>query len=165
MPLAALILTFLGWGSLYIPENLIRFMEVALVIAAVGCAHPLRQVLKRARPLGWGEKIVVFSLVLALWYSSLLPLLFIVNVKLDMSEPRKLERVVLDAEERGPSTCKVKISDWMGDGSEEFHWLWLECPHPHTFKAGTSKVAYSVHKGGLGFTWVSELKSSAEVNK
>lgn len=140
-------------------------MELALLIAAVGCAQPLRKVLKRSQPLGWSAKIVVFSLVLALWYSALLPLLFIINVKLDSSIPQKLERVVLEVEERGPSTCKVKISDWRGDGSEEFHWLWLECAHPHPFVVGTSKVSYLLHKGGLRFEWVSELKSSAEVNK
>jgi len=132
-------------------------MEVALVVAAVGCAQPLRTVLKRSQPLGWSAKIVVFSLVLALWYSALLPLLFIINVKLDSSVPKKMERVILDTEERGPGTCKVKISDWRGDGSDEFHWLWVECVHPHTFVAGTSKVNYVLHKGALRFEWLSEL--------
>ncbi len=158
VPAAALILTFLGWGSLYIPENLMRFLQLALLVAAVGCAQPLRTVMKRTKPLGWGGKIVVFSLVLALWFFSLLPLLMIINVKLDSSVPQKLERVVLDTEERGTSTCKVKISDWRGSGSQEFHWLWMECPRPHNFVAGTTQISYLLHKGGLGFEWVSELQ-------
>lgn len=151
-------LTFLGWGSLYVPENLLRFMQLALLVSALACAHPLRKVLSRARPLGLSAKFVVFSLVLALWFSSLLPLLMIVNVKLDSSAPKQLERPVLETEERGINTCKVKIDNWDDSGSADPHWLWLECPHPHQNVAGKTTVAYTLRKGGLGFAWVSEMK-------
>jgi hypothetical protein len=159
IPVAALILTVFGWGSLVVPENLVRFLELGLLVAALGCAYPLRQVLSRAQPLGWPHKIVVFTLVLALWFFSLLPLLMIANVKLDSSAPKKIERAILDTEERGTNVCKVKVSNWDESGTEEFHWLWLDCPHPHTFVAGTSKVSYNYHRGGLRFAWVSELKA------
>lgn len=159
LPVAAYILTFLGWGSLYVPENLLRFLQLALLVSALGCAYPLRQVLSRAQPLGWGGRIVVFSLVLALWFSSLTPLLMIANVKLDSSAPRLVERVVLDSERRAETTCKVKVSDFEDQGTTDFHWLWLECPKDLAFTAGSSRVSYLHHKGGLGFAWVSELQA------
>lgn len=159
IPVAAYILTFLGWGSLYVPESLLRFLQLSLLVSAAGLAYPLRQVLKRAQPLGWGGRIVVFSLVLALWFSSLTPLLMIANVKLDSSAPRLIERVVLEAERRGETTCKVRVSDWEDTGATGFHWLWLECPKAYTFIAGGSKVSYLHHKGGFGFAWVSELQA------
>lgn len=158
IPVAAYVLTFLGWGSLVLPEHLVRFLEFSLLVSALGCAYPLRQVLKRAQPLGWGGRIVVFSLVLALWFSSLAPVLMIANVKLDSSAPQKLERAVLDTEERGTSTCKVKVSDWDGKGGTEFHWLWLECEHPNKFVAGKTLATYDHHAGAFGFPYVTELK-------
>jgi len=135
----------------------VRFLQIALVISAIGCAHPLRQVLSRTKPLSWAGKIVVFSLVLALWFSALAPLLIILNVKLDSSRPERMERPVLETQERGTNVCKVKVSEWKS-GSPEEHWLWLECPHPHQNKIGSTRVFYSVHRGALGFTWVDELE-------
>lgn len=158
IPVAAYILTFLGWGSLYVPESLLRFLQLSLLVSAAGLAYPLRQVLKRAQPLGWGGRIVVFSLVLALWFSSLTPLLMIANVKLDSSAPRKLERVVLAVEPRGDRTCKVQVNNWDDSGDAEPHWLWLECAEPEKVKTGKWKASYDYHRGGLGFAWVSELK-------
>ncbi len=133
-------------------------MQLSLIISALACAHPLRRVLSRAKPLGWGQKIVVFSLVLALWFSALLPLLMVLNVKLDSSAPLRLERLVLETEERGTNTCKVKIDDWRNDGASDPHWRWIECPHPHQNIAGKTKVAYTLHKGGFGFAWVKEME-------
>jgi hypothetical protein len=148
----ALVLTFLGWDSLYVPEDLMRFLQISLIVAAISCAHPLRKVLSRARPLGWGEKLVVFSLVLALWFSALVPLLMIINVKLDSSSPIKIERDVLETEDRGQGTCKVRVTDWRNNGDPEPHWFWLAC------KAEAKKVSYVLGKGALQFEWVKDLK-------
>lgn len=154
--------TLIGWSSLVVPENLMRFLQLGLLVAAMGCAYPLRAVLKRTQPLGWGQKVVVFTLVLALWFFSLLPVLMIANVKLDSSPARKIERVILDAEERGPNVCKVKVSDWEDSGTDDFHWLWVECAQPHGFTAGKSLVTYEHHRGAFGFAWLSGLKALPE---
>lgn len=158
IPTLGYLLIFLGWGSLYLPENLWGALEAAVVISALGCAHPLRTVLRRAKPLSWGARIVVFSLTLAFWFSALAPLLMIANVKLDSSSPRKVDRVVLAVEARGAGTCKVQISDYADRGLPETHWLWLECAEPHDIKPGESHLTYLIKKGGLGFEWVSEVK-------
>lgn len=162
IPLAAFILTLIGWDSLYVPESLIRFLQVSLLVAALGCAYPLRKVLKRAQPLGWGAKIVVFSLVLALWFFSLVPVLMIANVKLDSHPVLRLERTIEAAEERGPQVCKVKVSDWNGEGGDSPHWLWMECSDASQLSNGKTKIGYSLHRGGIGFAWVSEVRALPE---
>jgi hypothetical protein len=156
-PVIAFLLTFLGWDSFCLPVELDRFLLIALAVAALACAHPLRKTLARAQPLGWGGKLFVFTFVLLLWFTSLAPLLVILNVKLDQSTPEHLERTVLEARARGASVCVVKVSEWKNGGDE--HWLWIDCEHPEKLEPGKSKVRYDLRRGGFGFAWVSSNKS------
>lgn len=85
VPLAAALFSLLFRSGFVLPEDRLGWTLAASAVTASACGLSLRRILRRARPLRWGGRTLVFSAAFLLWLAALFPALTILNVELDPS--------------------------------------------------------------------------------